>query len=157
MCAIVDANVVSEVFGSSLSPAGEKFLEWLKKGSGRLIVGGKLLEELERNSEGFVKEAQQLQLAGKMKIINKSDVDERTEQIQSEGVIKSNDPHVLALAQVSGARLLYSNDKDLLDDFRNKTLINSPPGKVYSTNQKKNPNKEFRPTHKRLLGRRDLC
>ena len=47
MCAIVDANVVSEVFGSNLPPAGEKFFDWLNKGSGRLIVGGKLLEELE--------------------------------------------------------------------------------------------------------------
>ena len=157
MCAIVDANAVSEVFGSSLPPAGEKFLEWLKKGSGRLMVGGKLLEELEGSSEGFRKEAQQLLLAGKMSIVNKSEVDARTEQIQSEGAIRSDDPHVLALAQVSGARLLYSNDKDLLDDFRDKKLIDNPLGKVYSTDKKKNPNKEFRSAHKKLLGRRDLC
>ena len=121
------------------------------------MVGGKLLEELEGSSEGFRKEAQQLLLAGKMSILNKSEVDARTEQIQSEGAIRSDDPHVLALAQVSGARLLYSNDKDLLDDFRDKKLIDNPLGKVYSTDKKKNPNKEFRSAHKKLLGRRDLC
>ena len=37
MCAIVDSNVVSEVFGSNLPPAGEKFFDWLNQGSGRLI------------------------------------------------------------------------------------------------------------------------
>ena len=53
MCAIVDANVVSEVFGSNLSPAGEKFFDWLNKGSGRLVVGGKLLEELKKKFCGL--------------------------------------------------------------------------------------------------------
>ena len=53
-----------------------------------------------------------------MRIVNKSDVDARTEQIQSEGAIRSDDPHVIALAQVSGARLLYSNDGNLQQDFK---------------------------------------
>ena len=53
MCAIVDANVAREVFGPSAPPAGEKFFAWLNKGSGRLVVGGKLLEELEASSKDF--------------------------------------------------------------------------------------------------------
>ena len=157
MCAIVDANIASEVFGPSPQPAGEKFFDWLNKGSGRLMVGGKLLEELEKSSADFRRWGQEAQLAGKMRIVNKSEVDARTEQIQSEGAIRSDDPHVLALAQVSGARLLYSNDGDLQKDFGDKKLIDNPPGKIYSTDEKKNPNKEFRSAHRRLLGRRDLC
>ena len=118
MCAIVDANVVSEVFGSNLPPAGEKFFDWLNKGSGQLIVGGKLLEELEKSSAEFRRWGQEAQLAGKMRIVNKSEVDARTEQIQNEGTIRSDDPHVIALAQVSGARLLYSNDGNLQTGFQ---------------------------------------
>ncbi|MXW81701.1 MAG: PIN domain-containing protein [Gemmatimonadetes bacterium] len=133
MCAIVDANVVSEVFGSNLPPAGEKFFDWLNKGSGQLIVGGKLLEELEKSSAEFRRWGQEAQLAGKMRIVNRSEVDARTEQIQSAAAIRSNDPHVIALAQVSGARLLYSNDGNLQQDFKNKSLIDDPRGKVYST------------------------
>ena len=129
MCAIVDANVVSEVFGSNLPPAGEKFFDWLNKGSGRLVVGGKLLEELEQGSAEFRRWGQEAQLAGKMKIVDKTEVDARTEQIQSEGAIRSNDPHVIALAQVSGARLLYSNDGNLQKDFDDKRLIDAPRGK----------------------------
>lgn len=46
---------------------------------------------------------------------------------------QSDDPHILALAVVSGARLLYSNDRLLQHDFKNLALINQPRGKVYST------------------------
>ncbi len=47
MCSIVDANVAGEVFGTSQSAAGEKFLAWIETGKGRLVVGGKLRGELE--------------------------------------------------------------------------------------------------------------
>ena len=47
-------------------------------------------------------------------------------------------PHVLALAQVSGARLLYSNDQTLQRDFKNSKLIKNPRGNVYTTLRNKN-------------------
>lgn len=46
MCAIVDANVAHEVFGADRPEAGVKFFEWINSGIGRLVAGGKLLEEL---------------------------------------------------------------------------------------------------------------
>ena len=153
MCAIVDANVVSEVFGSNLPPVGEKFFDWLNKGSGRLVVGGKLFEELKQSSADFRRWGQEAQLAGKMRIVNESEVDARTKQIQSEGTIRSDDPHVIALAQVSGARLLYSNDGNLQKDFNNKSLIDDPRGKVYSTSG----DGSFLPRHDRLLKNKKLC
>ena len=153
MCAIVDANVVSEVFGSNPPPAGEKFFDWLNRGSGRLIVGGKLLEELEQGSADFRRWGREAQLAGRMIIANKSEVDARTEQIQSEDAIRSDDPHVIALAQVSGARLLYSNDGNLQRDFKNKSLIDDPRGKVYSTSE----DGSFQRSHDRLLKNKNLC
>lgn len=153
MCAIVDANVASEVFGSNLPPAGEKFFEWLNKGNGRLVVGGKLLEELEKSSADFIYWGLEARRAGRMKIVNKSEVDARTEQIQRENKIRSDDPHVIALAQVSGARLLYSNDGDLQQDFRNEKLIDDPRGNVYSTRRDKN----FQRSHDGLLKNKKLC
>ena len=153
MCAIVDANVAHEAFGPNRSPAGGKFLDWVNKGSGRLAVGGRLFTELLDNCPGFREWAQGAELAGRMRIINKSSVDKRTEQIKEENLCRSNDPHVLALAQVSGARLLYSNDSRLQGDFKNGKLIDNPRGRVYST---LNSN-EFGNSHKRLLSRTDLC
>ena len=153
MCAIVDANVASEVFGPSPQSAGEKFFEWINKGSNRLVAGGKLLEELESGSPDFRIWASVAVSAGKMRIVNKTDVEAKTEQVQDAGLCRSDDPHILALAQLSGARLLYSNDRALQQDFKDKELIDSPRGRVYSTHD----SKDFKRSHRQLLGRRDLC
>ena len=151
MCAIVDASIAVEVFGSNRPPAGEKFFGWINKGNGRLVVGGKLQEELNRTPAR--EWARQALNAGLIRRVSANKVEERTQTLQNEGSYKSNDPHVLALAQVSGARLLYSNDKDLQRDFQDRKLIDSPRGKVYSTCK----HQSFRDSHKRLLRRKDLC
>ena len=132
MCAIVDANAASEVFGSDRPAAGTKFLEWLSAGRGTLVVGGKLFEELGVLSS-FGSWARQALLSGRMKVENAEAVAVRTDEIEKEGARKSDDPHILALALVSGARLLYSNDRDLQRDFKTKALIDNPRGRVYST------------------------
>ena len=152
MCAIVDANIASEVFGANTCPASEKFLEWVNKGRGRIVVGGKLLEELEVLS-GFREWSQNARLAGIIRTANSDMVNSITEQIKDTGICKSDDPHVIALAQVTGARLLYSNDKPLQQDFKSKNLVDVPRGKVYSTIE----HKAFTLGHKKLLGRKDLC
>lgn len=153
MCAIVDANVAHEVFGSNLPNAGARFFDWIENGTKRLVVGGKLREELEQSSEDFRKWARVAVRTGKIRIVNNNDVDERARGIEETGGYKSDDPHILALAQVSGARLLYSNDGNLQEDFGNKDLIDHPRGKVYSTRV----NKDFQSEHRRLLANRSLC
>ena len=153
MCAIVDANVVHEVFGSNRPEAGVKFLEWLDAGRGYLVVGGKPLRELRGSSEGFRNWAFQAQLAGRMKIENEDRINTKAAALLAEVRCRSNDHHMLALAQLSGARLLYSNDGNLQQDFKDSLIINSPRGKVCSTLE----NKDFVSSHRRLLGRRDLC
>ncbi len=78
---------------------------------------------------------------------------ERSEDLRRRDVCKSDDHHVLALAITSGARLLYTNDRLLMDDFRNRNVVTGTPGKIYTTKDRK----DFRPTHRRLLGMRNLC
>ena len=46
--------------------------------------------------------------------------------------LRSDDPHVLALARTAGVRLLYTGDRDLMADFKNKELIDRPRGRVYT-------------------------
>ena len=151
MCAIVDVNVSHKIFGDNRPEAGEKFLKWLESGSLRLVVSRKLLAEL--NYGNAQKWIQQAILAGKVRQEATDTVDEREQKLHEEGRCHSNDTHVIALAQISGARLLYSNDKDLHDDFGNKRLIDRSRGKVYSTNERK----DFSSVHARLLNNRNLC
>ena len=157
MCAIVDAQVAHEVFGEHPSPAGREFYQWLRKGPGRLVTGGKLLQELETGSPGFRRWAIDARLAGLM--IVKDKVEERAAEIERDAKHASNDPHVLALAQISGARLLFTNDQRLEQDFRSKTIIDKPRGRVYHTRDIKtlNDNKRFGTAHRRLLSNTRLC
>ena len=155
MCAILDANVAAQVFGAEGAErpeAGRAFLDWVDSGRVRLVIGGRLLRELDHNRE-FRGWRRQAVLAGRIVLLNDEAVDERARQLEQENACRSDDEHIIAVAQLSGARLLYSNDSDLQDDFRNKALIDQPRGKVYSTRIRDN----LTSVHQRLLANRSLC
>ena len=159
MCAILDNSCRDEVFGSGdRHEAAKKFLDWLGPKT-NLVVGGKLREEL-NESGAFSRWCQQAINAGWVITIDDKIVNERTEDLLNDNSCKSNDAHVIALAQVSNARLLYSNDGDLNSDFQNSNLIKNPRGKIYSTQLKDRSgtrSKKFGPSHKKLLSDRRLC
>ena len=125
---------------------------WVVRG-GRLVAGGKHLRELERSTPRFREWAGQAVSAGRLRLVEKKPVEQETERLRVNGVCQSNDEHVIALARVSGARLLYSNDVDLQQDFKSKTLIDNPRGSVYSTLK----GKTFSPSRRALLQRKGLC
>ena len=152
MCAIVDANVAGEVFGANRSPAGQQFFEWINQRHGRLVVGGKLLEELYKTPAR--EWARQAINSGRIKTVKASDVEALASELSRQQICTSNDPHVIALALISGARLLYSNDEALQNDFKTKNLIDKPRGRVYTTLERRDSTTT---THRRLLARKDLC
>ncbi len=142
MCAILDANAASQVFHPGSCEAGQIFLEWVEAERGRLVIGGKLKEELDRTkAQMWLKEAIS---AGIAKNFNVDEIN--TEEKKLRKKCKSDDSHVIALARISGARLLYSHDERLHEDFKNKKLIYQPRGKIYSD-----------ASHQPLLNQRDLC
>ena len=152
MCAIVDNDVAGEVFGDTDSPAGREFFNWLNGPRGRLVVGGKLLEELE-GSGTFRRWARNAALYGRLTTLNGNDVDERTREIESEAKHSSNDAHVIAVAQIGGARLLFTNDQRLEQDFLSKSLIDNPRGRIFHTRDLRSPNdnKDVTRAHRHLL------
>ena len=152
MCAILDANVAGQVFGADRPAAGRAFFDWFDSGRGRLVAGGRLLRELDRN-RAFRRWRLQAVLAGRIELLNDEAVDRRTGELEQENACRSNDEHVIAVAQLGGPRLLYSNDGDLQDDFADKGLIDHPRGKVYSTKERR----DLRPEHQSLLANRNLC
>ena len=154
MCAIIDANVAHEVFGPNPSEAGSKFFDWLQSGKGKLISSGKNLRELEKSGDGYRKWASVAIKRGRLKKApDMQKLETREKALASSKDLISNDAHIIALAQLSGARLLYSNDEDLQKDFDKKTLIDRPRGKVYSTIERK----DFRDSHRKLLATKNLC
>lgn len=151
MCAIIDVNVLHQVFGQNRPSAGEKFFAWINSGPGSLVIGGKLSQEL-NNYTPFRDWLVEAKRAGRVISTKDSEVISETMFLKDNGMCQSNDEHIIALARLSGARLLYANDNKLQDDFKNKNLIDSPRGSVYSTLVKQN----FTPSHSSLL-RNSIC
>lgn len=152
MCAVVDANVANEVFGNTRTQAGKQFFDWLSSPRGQLVVGGKLLEELGRSGD-FVRWLKVAIRSGRARSVTKQETETQENELRRREVCTSNDVHVLALALVSGARLLYTNDAALIADFKNRKVVANPRGKVYTTAR----NASFTSAHRRLLAANDLC
>ena len=153
MCAIVDANVTFEVFGRKQTEAGVRFRDWLDGSRGRLVVGGRNLTELAHNGNFRRWFVEARRSTGRVRQVGRGKIEAQEEELRQGGVFRSDDEHVLALALVSGARLLYSNDGALKEDFSNAIIINAPEGQVYTTHE----SKSFTPEHHELLETESLC
>ena len=148
MCAILDNSARGEVFRNAPTERGLIFYNWLNSGKGRLVIGGtKLRAELAGNrwqpggesagnrpqpgSANFRKWLPTAIRLGRVTEWDDREIDDATRDLKKDKVCQSNDPHVIALARASGARLLYTNDDDLETDFKNARLISKPRGKIY--------------------------
>ena len=153
MCAIIDNDVAHQLFGDRPTEAGLFFLRWLSRSNGGIVVaGGRLLRELSQNPKFLQFFTDRFQ-AGRARRIPDDALDAAEEEIRSQGVCRSNDEHVIALARVSGARLLFTNDRALQQDFGDRRIIEGTRGRVYTTIGRP----DIRPAHRNLLRRTDLC
>ena len=106
------------------------------------------------DSTNFRSWFQQAVQAGIVRRVDDDEVDKQAEQLSQQNVCKSNDVHVLALARISGARLLFTNDRALQIDFGNSDIIyGNARGRIYTTRR----TKSVTHVHRDLLRRRDLC
>lgn len=144
MCIIVDTCSGIDVFSNA--PSDEMLLvrDALFGSSGittKLIIGGHLSSEYMQS--GALKRALTvLDRAGRVRRADNEQVDNETESIRDQ--CRSNDAHVVALARVSGARVIVTLDEQLRKDMKDKKLIDNPRGKILS-----------KAAHARLL--RDAC
>ena len=127
-------------------------LDWLTTGPGRLVVGGKLRREL-GGSRAFVAWLRTALRVGRVIDVGDSGVDTEAEALERKGICRSNDLHVLALARRSRARLLFTNDRRLQQDFRDSRIVARPRGLVYTTRN----GTAVTTTHRSLLSRADIC
>jgi predicted nucleic acid-binding protein len=141
MCLIVDANMASRVFCASPGPDAMPVLKALVKRRTFLVAGGRLSAEYAklRQAQRFIAE---LQRTGLLRLQDARALTIAENHFKRQALV-SNDPHILALAHVSGARVLCSHDQKLHQDFTNRRLL-QPPGRVYQVRK-----------HRHLL--RDAC
>ena len=129
MCIIIDANFASKIFSNPKHEDSIPVLTWLLK-EGVVVYGGKLGQELFQ--VGMARRSiLELRRSGRAFQIDNEQVDNEEQVVVQMGVCKSDDPHIIALARVSGARTLCSADGDLHEDFKKKQLIDKPRGCIY--------------------------
>lgn len=131
MCMIVDTNRLGDFLAKPETPDAAPIHRWLRRGWGNLAfsMGGAFADELYRAAKSRLLEYSR---AGQATRFPDEQVEDEARRLKSEGVVRSNDAHVLALAKVSGARLLYSGDADLMADFKDGKILGKPRGKIYS-------------------------
>ena len=137
MCLILDTNK----YGMFLAPDNEDMKlvrNWVDEKNGKIVYSpvGKMKDELER-SPRVRSRFTQYRRAGKLKDFSMEAVEQEKKRLPK---LRSNDPDIIALAQVSGVSVLVSSDTDLHADF--KAIIG---GSIYQTQR-----------HKHLL-KKDLC
>jgi len=131
MCIIIDANVVGDL--STMTDDAKPVLNWLLKGNGRLVIGGKLTLELDRT--GLRSTLVVLDQAGRLKKLNDEKVRNKATSIAN--LCCSNDCHVVAVALLSGCRLIFTKDHKLHKDMKNTKIVN-PAASIYQSKSHKN-------------------
>lgn len=145
MCVIIDASVAGVAFAIPYHVDFKPLWHWIECQDGRIVLGGRLSSELNRlpNVRRLLAEFTR---AGLAVYVTKQKVDEEEKEVHKLGLCRSNDPHVIALARVSGARVLCTNDGDLEVDFKNRQLVSAPRGSIYKN-----------ASHKSLLKHNRIC
>lgn len=130
MCIIVDANRLGAFLANPVDADAAPVRAWLDRG-GRIVysTGGAYDREVGRRARDSLRTYVR---AGKATFIpaGRFAADERS--LRADADLQSDDPHVLALARAARVRLLYTGDKDLIKDFKNKKFIR-PKGRIYSS------------------------
>lgn len=131
MCLIIDNSVRDIVFGDAASLSGIQLRNRIDNGRRQLVVGGKLLAEL-TVAEAFRTWFVQARLSQLVREFKDSDVKSRTDWVERNLDLKSDDSHVVALALLSGCRVLCTADRELVQDFTDPNIVANPRGKVYA-------------------------
>ena len=142
MCIIVDTNTFHK-FKNPDDEDMEPVWTWLEKRDGKIAYSDIEKLEEEWDNGGMQNLRNRLRQRGKLKIVSPQDVQEKADELKGE--IASNDEHIIALAIVSGVKVLVSyreGDRNLFEDFKNRNLV---WGRVYT-----------RKTHARMLTK-DTC
>lgn len=131
MCIIVDTDRIDLLLKEPPGDDTRPILRWLWRGHGSIVysTGGGFSTEVQKRAKARFREWAR---AGWARVVPAETFEEDELALRADPLLKSEDAHVLALARASGARLLYTGDGNLMDDFRNKRLIDRPRGRIYS-------------------------
>lgn len=130
---IIDANRLGKFLADPPDEDTLPIRNWLHRrvGAGMLVYSTGEDFESELGAKARTRLADYAR-AGRARFVPADRFKKDQDKLRASDQLRSDDPHVLALARASGARLLYTGDDNLKADFKNHHLIRSPRGKIYS-------------------------
>ena len=157
MCVIVDADKSHGLVKDPLPNDVKPLQKWLSR-DGSLVysTGGIFDRQYSREVRDYFRF---LSRNNKAIQFNLQVVEEKMTDLPDEGALASdensgrNDRHILALALVSGAEVLYTGDQNLMKDFQNKKIMGHSNGKIYSSEEDKGRGLQSR----KLFDQKNLC
>ena len=131
MCIIVDTNKLGAFLADPADEDSRPVRKWLDRGAGSIVysTGGRFAREIRGRVRAKLADYVR---AGRAKLVPESRFAEDEHDLEARPDLRSDDPHVLALARAAGVRLLYTGDRNLILDFKDRNFIDRPRGKVYS-------------------------
>jgi len=119
MCIVIDANAAHELDGEH--EAGKPVLRWLLAGPGKLVASQKILAEISANY--FLDVVQALEQAGKLIKVNENLCEKEEHDLRCRDLCRSNDHHIISVVKVQRCELVFTHDKPLHDDLKNRDII----------------------------------
>lgn len=138
MCLIVDANLAQVVLKkpSFVNSAYLTLHKALYSNRYTIFHGGKLSTEYA--NWGVLKSPLFIELSRSGRAIKVATALIDAYLPVANNLCQSDDQHIIALAKAEPrARVLVSDDRTLHQDFKNRSLVNNPHGKVYSPTRHK--------------------
>ena len=128
MCVVVDTNSRKR-FMDGGNQSAVPLREWLRDGKGKIlhVEAGGWLKEHKTSSGEWKEQVREYGRVGILKTIPAEEFMAAVRALPEKTKSGEKDKHVLALALAGGARLLYSADDKLRDDF--KAVVDG--GKIY--------------------------
>lgn len=121
MCTVIDMNTIPCVFNGNNSDHKDfkPILDWITKGKGKLVFGGKTYSNELSRLPTYLKLINELNTAGKVVKVDNEKIDKKENEIISDlkrrGITQNdksyNDAHIVAIVFVSKVKIVTSLDK----------------------------------------------
>ena len=140
---IIDASAFRHLIEETPNSAGHQMCQWILRGDGLVVYSSgknKYAEELRGYNE-ILQLIGDFTQRGRTEDVSDEHLSTVYDTIPSRPIRKSDDPHVLALAKVSGATVLFAHEPKLCIDFANVEVLS----KVRRTERRSVPNVALTP------------
>ena len=116
---IIDADMIGRLHSGEM----RILLNWIERGEGAIVYSDHA--KYSNEMKGITSELFAAYRRNGSAVLIRSKRVENEESTIDDGMLKSNDSHIVSLARASGATVLCTGDNRLKRDFLNKTLL--PP------------------------------